>query len=88
MQRGRIIESEIIKSDGEGYRERGEVYKQRERATREERGWSDAEDSREAHGEIMLVESGNNGAFPYTYWPRLGLPQRGTDMHFHYNRAT
>lgn len=37
MQRGRIIESEIIKSDGEGYRERGEVYKQRERerATRE-----------------------------------------------------
>lgn len=58
MQRGRIIESEIIKSDGEGYRERGEVYKQRERerATREERGWSDAEDSREAHGEIMLVE--------------------------------
>lgn len=37
MQRGRIIESEIIKSDGEGYRERGEVYKQREREQRERR---------------------------------------------------
>lgn len=35
MQRGRIIESEIIKSDGEGYRERGEVYKQRERESNE-----------------------------------------------------
>lgn len=30
--------------------------RERGRATREERGWSDAEDSREAHGEIMLVE--------------------------------